>query len=130
MRPDFNITLPRFLLKDAASFFNGGPGDPLVELGINFAYLTKDIKLIRVVVFDVGKVNQATLEKGVKSLRAELEAKWTPIITLPEEGVGIYVRHDPTGESMAGLALSVQNGRTAVIANVVGKLSLPETTFR
>lgn len=55
VRPEVNINLPRFLLKDAASFFNGGPGDPFAEAGINFGELTKDIKLIRVVAFEASK---------------------------------------------------------------------------
>ena len=124
VRADFNVNLPRFLLKDAASFFNGGPGDPFAEAGINFADLTKDIKLIRLVVFDP-RDNKDTVEKGLKALRAELEAKWTPIFTtMKEERVEIYMRSEPAGESMAGLALIVQDSGAAVIANVVGKVSI------
>ncbi len=122
-RPEVNINLPRFLLKDAASFFNGKPGDPFAEAGINFGDLTKDVKLIRVVAFEVGKKNKDIVEKGVKALRAELEAKWTPIVTMTDEK-GIYVRSDPAGEAMAGLALIAQDDREAVIANVVGKVSI------
>lgn len=37
---------------------------------------------------------------------------------------GIYVRSDPAGESMAGLALIVQDDREIVIVNVVGKVAI------
>src|SRR5512145_3175932 len=55
VKPEVNVNLPRFLLKDAASSLNGGPDDPLAGTGINFAELTKDIKLIRVLVIEAKK---------------------------------------------------------------------------
>lgn len=124
VRPEVNVNLPRFLLKDAASSLNGGPDDPLAGTGINLADLTKDIKLIRVLVIEAGKTNRAALAKGVAALRSELEAKWTAIVTVPEDNVGVYIRSTPDGESMAGLAVLVYDGGDAVIANVVGQVSI------
>src|SRR5580704_10214501 len=90
IRPEVNVNLPRFLLQDAASELNGGPNDPLAGTGINFADLVKDVKLIRVVVIEAKETNRVALEKGVKTLRAELDEKWTAVVTVPEENVGIY----------------------------------------
>jgi hypothetical protein len=124
VRPEVNINLPRFLLKDAAATLNGGPDDPFASAGLNFADLVKDVKLIRVVVIEAGKTNQSALKSGVGILRAELEAKWTPVVSVPDENVGIYVRSDAGGETMSGLALLVYDGGDAVIANVVGQVSI------
>jgi hypothetical protein len=64
------------------------------------------------------------LDKAVKTLRADLDAKWTPIVTVPEENVGVYALSDSSGESMAGLAVLVYDGGNAVIGNVVGHVSI------
>lgn len=124
IRPEVNVNLPRFLLQDAASTLNGGPNDPLAGTGINFADLVKDVKLIRVVVIEAGESNRSALEKGVKTLRAELDAKWTAVVTVPDENVGIYALGDPSGESMAGVAVLVNDGGEAVIVNIVGRVSI------
>lgn len=124
IRPEVNVNLPQFLLKDAASGLTGGANDPFAGTGINFADLIKDIKLIRVLVIDVGEEHQDALEKSIKALRAELESKWTAVVTVPEESVGVYVRSNATGETMAGLAVLVHDGSDAVIANVVGNVSI------
>jgi hypothetical protein len=124
VRPEVNVNLPRFLLKDAAATLNGGPDDPFAGTGINFADLVSDVKLIRVVVIEAGKTNRAALDKGVKALRTELEAKWTALVTVPEDQVGVYVRSSENGESMAGLAVLIYDGGDAVIANVVGRVSV------
>lgn len=126
IRPEVNVNLPRFLLKDAAASLNGGPEDPFKGTGINFSELIKDIKLIRVVVIDDAKENRAALDQSVKALRAELETKWTPLVAVPDEkeSVGVYARSDASGETMAGLAVLIHDGSDAVIANVVGKVSI------
>ena len=126
IKPEVNINLPRFLLQDAASELNGGTNDPLAGTGINFADLVKDVQLIRVVVIEAKTNDRAALEKGVKTLRAELEAKWTPVVSVPEENesVGIYALGDPKGESMAGLAVLVHDPGDTVIVNIVGHVSI------
>lgn len=124
VRPEVNVNLPQFLLKDAAESLNGGPDDPFAGTGIKFADLIKDIKLIRVVVIEAGKTNRSLLDKGIAALRAELDSKWTAVVTVPEDNVGVYVRSGDSGESMAGLAVLVNDDGDAVIANVVGRVSL------
>jgi len=126
VHPQVNVNLPRFLLKDAASTLNGGPDDPFKGTDINLADLIKDVKLIRIVVFEAGKADLGALDKGMKDLRAQLEAKWTALVSVADgkENVGVYVRGSHDGESMAGLALLVHDGADAVIANIVGKVSI------
>lgn len=124
IRPEVNINLPRFLLQDAVSELNGGTNDPFAASGINLADLIKDVKLIRVVVIDTAETNRAALAKGVAGLRGLLEANWTPIAAVPAENVGIYAVGDPTGESLAGLAVLIHDGGDAVIGNIVGRVSL------
>jgi len=126
IRPEVNVNLPRFLLQDAASELNGSTNDPLAATGINFADLVKDVQLIRVVVIEAHTNDRDALEKGVKKLRADLDTKWTPVVNVPDEheSVGVYAMGDPSGDSMAGLAVLVYDGHDAVIVNVVGHVSI------
>lgn len=119
-----NINIPRFLLKDAASELTGAADGPLAGKGTDFADLIKDVKLIRLVVIEANSTNRPALDKAMKTLRADLEAKWTPIVSVPEDHVGIYAMGDPSGESMAGFALLVYDDGDAVIGNVVGRVSI------
>jgi hypothetical protein len=126
VHPQVNVNLPRFMLKDAAASLNGGPDDPFKGTDIKLADLIKDVKLIRVVVFEARKTDRDVLEKGMKDLRAQLDAKWTALVSVADgkENVGVYVRSSDDGESMAGLALLVHDGSDAVVANIVGKVSI------
>ncbi len=124
IKPEVNVNLPRFLLKDALSEMNGGPDDPLGKSGIDLADLVKDVKLIRVLVFEHKKDQHESLTKGVAALRGALESKWTAIAAVPEEGVGVYMLGDASGESMAGLAVLVHNDGDTVIVNIVGKVPI------
>jgi len=125
IHPEVNVNLPRFLLKDVASGFDGGTNDPLAGTGIDLQDLVKDVKLIRVVVIEGNQTNRAALDKGMKALKGTLEAKWMPVVTVPDDNVGIYAMGDPSGESMAGLAVLVyEKGDDAVIVNIVGHVSI------
>jgi hypothetical protein len=127
IKPEVNINLPKFLLKDALADLDGGKNDPTAGTGINIAELIQDIKLIRVVVMEGNKANTEAVDKGVAKLRAILEKSWTPIAVVSEEKekVGVYAISDPSGESTAGLAVLIhESGGEAVIANVVGRVSL------
>jgi hypothetical protein len=124
IHPAVNVNLPRFLLKDVASGFDGGTNDPLAGTGIDLPDLIKDVKLIRVVVIEAKDSNRSALDKGMKTLKGTLESKWTQIVTVPEENVGVYAMGDPSGDSMAGLAVLVNNDGDAVIVNIVGRVSI------
>jgi hypothetical protein len=123
IRPEVNINLPRFLLKDALSELNGAGTNSALE-GIDIADLIKDVKLIRVVVIEANQTNRPALDKAVKTLREELEKKWTSIVSVPEDNVGVYAMSDAAGESTTGLAVLVYDGGDAVIGNVVGHVSI------
>ncbi len=124
IRPEVNVNLPRFLLKDALSGFVGGDTNSPAANANEIADLIKEVKLIRVVVIEANQTNRAALEKGVKALRTELEKGWTSIVSVPEDNVGIYAMSDPAGESTAGLAVLVYDGGDAVIGNIVGHVSI------
>jgi len=124
IHPAVNVNLPRFLLKDVASGFDGGTNDPLAGAGIDLPDLIKDVKLIRVVVIESNDTNRPALDTGMKTLKGTLESKWTQIVTVPEENVGVYAMGDPSGESMAGMAVLVYNDGDAVIVNIVGRVSI------
>jgi hypothetical protein len=124
IRPEVSINLPRFLLQDAVSELSSGTNGPLGGLGAELADLVKDVKLIRLVVIEAKQTNRTALDKAFKTLRADLEAKWTTIVSVPEENVGIYALGDPSGDSMAGLALLVYDGHEAVIGNIIGRVSI------
>lgn len=120
IRPEVNVNLPRFLLKDAASEL----GDSMKDNKADFAELIKDIKLIRFVVIEANHTNRPALDKAMKKLQEQLEEKWTSIVTVPEDHVGIYAMGDKSGESVAGIALLVYDHNDAVIGNIVGRVSL------
>ena len=121
--PQVNVNLPRFLLKDAISDLS--TNEAFVNSGIDLADLAKDVKLIRVVVIEADEKKHEELDKGVKKLRAELDAKWTPIVTITEGSiVGIYAKGDPSGDSVAGVAVLVADGHDVVIGNLVGRVSI------
>jgi hypothetical protein len=124
IRPEVNVNLPRFLLKDALSGFTGADTNSPAAGGVDIVDLIRDVKLIRVVVIEANKTNRVALDKGVKALRTELEKGWTPIVSVPEDNVGIYAMSDPAGESTTGLAVLVYDGGDAVIGNIVGKVSI------
>lgn len=129
LKPEVNINLPKFLLKDALADLNGGKNDPLAGSGINMSELIQDIKLIRVIVMTGDKTNKEAIAKGIATLKSTLDKKWTPIAVVAEddESVGVYAISDPSGESTAGLAVLVhEGGGDTVIANIVGKVSLPK----
>ena len=69
------------------------------------------------------ETNRPALEKAAKALRGELDAKWMPIVSVPENNVGVYAKSDPSGESMAGVAVLVFNGDNFVIANAWSEMS-------
>jgi hypothetical protein len=125
IRPEVNVNLPHFLLKDALSELNS-PGNGSPVEGMDIADLIKDVKLIRVVVINANHTTRATLDKAMKTLRDELEKKWTTIVSVPEEKehVGVYAMSDPAGESTTGLAVLVFDGNDAVIGNIVGRVSI------
>jgi len=120
--PQVNVNLPRFLLKDAISGLTNMPNK--LPGGIDLADLVKDVKLIRVVVIDGTKTNRSELDKAMKKLRSELDGKWTSIVNVPENNVGVYAMGDPAGESMAGVAVLVYDHGQAVIVNIVGHISI------
>lgn len=124
IRPEVNLNLPRFLLKDALSGLTGDGTNSAPLDGTDVADLIKDIKLIRVVVIEVNQTNRPALDKAVKTLRSELEKKWTTIVSVPEDNVGVYAMSDPAGESASGLAVLVYDGGDAVIGNIVGHVSI------
>lgn len=121
VHPQVNVNLPKFLLKDAISGLND---TNFGSLGPELAELVKDVKLIRVVVFEADGDQAESLEKGLKILQAELDAKWTTILKVPEENINIYAKSDASGESMAGVALLINDRGDAVVANLVGNVSL------
>lgn len=121
--PQVNVNIPRFLLKDALSGLTNLPGNALPH-GVDLPDLLKDVKLIRVVVIESSKTNRVELKKSLKALHATLDSKWTSIVSVPESNVGIYVMGDPSGESMAGLAVLIDDDGEAVIVNIVGHVSI------
>lgn len=122
--PQVNINLPRFLLKDTINDLAGTTNGPLAGKGPEFAELVKDVKLIRLVIIEANKTNRPALDSAIKTLRAELEAKWTPIVTVPEENIGVYAMSDASGDKVGGMAVLVYDDGDAVIGNVVGNVPI------
>jgi hypothetical protein len=124
IRPEVNVNLPKFLLQDAIAELGTGTNGPLAGAGPELGELLKDVKLIRVIVIEANPTNRAALDSAMKTLREQLESKWTTIVSVPESNVGVYSIADATGESMAGIAVLVHDGDNAVIAHVLGRVSI------
>jgi len=134
--PQVDVNLPGFLLKDALSGLNStnlgdskGDRADLSKADLaDLSDLVKDVKLIRVLVFEGTKSNRTALAKSMKPLQDELEDKWTALVHVKDEGdnVGVYIKGDASGDSVAGLAVLVHDGGDGdtVIVNVVGHVSL------
>ena len=131
--PQVDVNLPGFLLKDALSGLTstnpGASGGGAMGLSkSDLADLVKDVKLIRVLVFEGNKSNRTALAKSMKPLQDDLEDKWTALVHVKDGGdnVGVYVKGDASGDSLAGLAVLVHDGGDGdtVLVNVVGHVSL------
>src|SRR5262245_49110312 len=90
IRPEVDINLPRFLLKDALSEDHRANTNSGRLGGVDIAELIKDVKEIRVVGIEANQDDRQELDTAVKALRGELEKKWTVIVSAPEHNVGIY----------------------------------------
>lgn len=131
--PQVDVNLPGFLLKDALADLNstnlGESKGKRAELSkADLMDLVKDVKLIRVLVFEGSESNRTALAKSIKPLQAELDDKWTAVVHVKDDdnNVGVYVKGDATGDSVAGLAVLVHDSGDGdtVIVNVVGHVSL------
>lgn len=124
IRPEVNVNLPQFLIRNAFAEFDGSDGDPLAATGINMRELLEQVKLIRVVVIEADAKSAGRISDAAKKLRHELDNNWISIVTVPEDNVGIYAKSDKTGKEMAGLALLINDDSDMVVGNIVGNIPL------
>ncbi|MDC0325479.1 DUF4252 domain-containing protein [bacterium] len=123
-KPEVNVNLPKFLLKEAAEGLDSDPNNGLSDMGIELSTLIKDIDLIRVLVISSSEARKPNVVEGIKKLRTQLNTDWTSIISVPDGGVGIYAKTNDTGESMEGISALISDGDDAVIINIVGRVPL------
>ncbi|MEJ2108730.1 MAG: DUF4252 domain-containing protein [Acidobacteriota bacterium] len=123
--PTVNIHLPKFLLDNMLSQMDGGPNDPFAEAGVNIADLTKDIQLMRMVVFDAkDPETMKAARSGLEKLKKSMGSKWLPIVNVPEGNVTIFAMGDESGSRLGGLALMVSDANAVVIGNIVGEVQI------
>lgn len=122
--PEVNVNLPRFLLMDAASGIELPEDNPFAAAGTSIREILEGIKLVRVVILEAEESKRAELDKGVAKLRKQLEDSWIALVSIPEDNIGIYAISDPSGETMAGLAILISDGGEVIFANIVGKVSI------
>ncbi len=123
-KPTVNVNLPKFLLNNAIKDFELEKDSPLAAAGVDLKEIIEGIKLVRLMVIEGDESNEAYLNQAVATLRKTLESQWTPIVSVPDDGVGVYAMSDASGETMAGLALLVQDDEDIVVANLVGELPI------
>ncbi len=126
LRPEVNVNLPQFLLRNMVSELNGGKEDPFAEMGINIAELTKDIRLVRVMVLESrgDSEKQKLISSSMDKLRQSLRSGWIPVVNVPDGNVSVYAMGDDTASRMMGLAITVSEGGSAVVVNVVGEIPI------
>src|SRR3954464_1139115 len=64
IKPEVNINLPKFLLKDALADLDGSKNDPFAAAGVKISDLIQDVKLVRVVVIEGKKTKGEAIAKG------------------------------------------------------------------
>ena len=125
IKPAVNVHLPKFLLNNMMSQFDGGPNDPFAEMGVNAKDLIKDIQLIRVVAFEAKDPQKnEIIRAGIQKLKQSMSPRWMPIVNVPDGNVTVYAMGDETGEHMAGLAMLVADENDVVVGNIVGEIQL------
>ena len=129
IQPEVNVNLPRFLINSALQDLEI-PTDPSGEednqaaaMVTELKDLLSDVKLIRVLVLNKATDNRGHIAAGMPKLHEQLRKSWMPIVSVPEENVGIYAKGDDTGEVMLGMAVVVDEGNNVIIANIVGNVS-------
>lgn len=114
--PEVNINLPPFLLNSLKS--------DLAEQQPELAEITEGINSIRVLVIPRNDENSAHLAEAYDQIHTLLEKDWTPILSVPEENLGIYAISDETGLEMAGIAGMISAEDNFIVINLAGKISL------
>ena len=123
--PEVNVNLPKFLINSALADLEipEEGGNEAAKVVADLKDLLSDVRLIRVLVVEKGPNNAAVIDAGMPKLNAQLKKGWTPIVSVPEDNVGVYGMGDESGEEMLGMAVVVDEGDSVVIANIVGNLS-------
>src|ERR1051326_9253536 len=89
------------------------------------AELLRGLQLIRVNVIGLDDDNRGEVEKRVKKIRGELDARgWERVVTAQkkDEDVGVYLK-TRGAEAVEGLVVTVIDGnREAVLINIVGDI--------
>jgi hypothetical protein len=89
------------------------------------AKLLRSVQLVRVNVIGITDENRDALQKQIKSIGQQLEAKgWDCNVKVRGkngEDVGVYTQ-TRGGQALAGLAITVQDAEHVVLANVVGDI--------
>lgn len=124
VKPEVNVNLPRFLLMNALAEFDGKGEDPFAGTGINVKEVLQDIKLIRVMIVEATDQSRKHVDSAVAALRKDLSSKWISVVTIPDDGIGIYAMADADGGKMAGLTVLIADEGDVIVANVVGSLPL------
>ena len=127
---------------DFGKFTESASGAEFVEVNVNgsmiamaarlaqkdqpeIADLLHGLKGVRVNVFGLDDQNRADVEKRVKDLRAELDAKgWQRVVAVQQkhEDIGVYMKTQGE-ESVQGLVVTILDGhRQAVLINIVGDI--------
>ncbi|MFM1945062.1 MAG: hypothetical protein RI897_4044 [Verrucomicrobiota bacterium] len=123
-KPEVNVNLPRFLLMNALGEFDGTREDPFAAAGIQIKEVLEDIKLVRVMIIEATDANRKHVDGAVAALRKDLSSKWISVVTIPDDGIGIYAMGSADGGKMAGLAVLIADGGDVIVANIVGSLPL------
>ncbi len=126
IQPTVNLNMPKFLLNEVIEGYEADENNPFEEMGIDLKAVIADIKSIRLVVYEDAETSEdyPVLMKAVEALNKELQATWIPVVSVPEENVGIFTVSDESGERMAGLAIVVAQDDSVVIGNIEGRFPI------
>jgi hypothetical protein len=116
-----NVSLDQSMLQAAGGFLSGqqnGDNAAVKELltGLKGVY-------VRTFEFDT---DNAYTEADVESVRSQLKAPWSKMVTVREKNESVDVYMWPDGSRAGGLAVLVADKRELVVVNIVGTINLAQ----
>ena len=116
-----NVSLDQSMLQSASGFFSGQPNTDNDAV----KQLIAGLKGVYVRTFEFDRDNAYTAS-DIESIRAQLKAPWSRMVSVKEEDESVDVYMWPEGDHSGGMAVLVADKRELVVVNIVGTINLAQ----
>ena len=116
-----NVSLDQSMLQSASGFFSGQPNTD----NDAFKQLLSGLKGVYVRTFEFDTDNAYT-EADLDSVRSQLKAPWSRMVSVRERAESVDVYMWPEGDHSGGMAILVADRRELVVVNIVGTINLSQ----